>query len=617
MSTRFYIAGMEIEQPNGLNGFYMERLRDKVFGGFIRQRTSSVKGIGQVQIREPKVCNLLAVVFDKYGIDGVTDFKIIQHEKAIFIAEVDYGQYSVNEKGFANISFRDTGGVVEFDVNVEKEYEIQPLSKIYLEKTKLTGKATHTLDENLKVLSVSVVQNNPRRFYLSVPLKVSKKDSVTNGVGLDVNDISGVQQPFWRNTDTKPVSVTVGGYLEFSSKCSDNDTVRVYLLNRTNGDVRKTVELDSYANGVVLTTRKIVIDKTVEVGVGGDLVLFIEGQNDIQNYQINFVTADLAIEQDLEIRGTFVRGMFSGELMSKLIDMVSEGKYTYNDQTDFGKKLFITNGFNLRANSTNLKVVMMKVFMALDKMFGLSLSIEGSTVTIRQNKDEYALSGVYDFKNENSVVISSTSDLYVSEIKVGYSEWKSETLLGNLETNSPRTYDTGIKKVKGSADLMVNEMILSGRLIEKVRRLQFDILKNNQSTDDKYDNALFGIWTNGQEAIIGNTGLNEALNPMQVLMNQEVNYGHCRGFYYRTGEGNVTETLLNIKQNKDFEETKGYFTGRKVMVSGTGTLKDYISFGNIARVKYGGGYVRFWIMNDTYRIQTNAYTVDGYEISEK
>ena len=617
MSTRFYIAGVEIEQPNGLNGFYMERVRDKVFGGFIRQRTSSAKGIGQVQITDSKVCNLLAVVFKKYGIDAVTEFKIVQNENTIFIAEVDYANYSTDEKGFASISFRDTGGVVDFDVNVEKEYELETYSKVYLEKTKLTGKATHTLDDNLKVLSVSVIYANSRRFYLSVPIKVSKKDSVTNGVGLDVSDVSGVQQPFWRNTDTKPVSVTVGGYLEFSSSSNSNDLVKIYLINRTNGDARNNIELYSYTNNQTSTTHKIVIDKTLEVGVGGDVVLFIEGQSDIENYKIQFEKADLAIEQDLEVRGTFVKGIFAGALISKLIDTVSDGKYTYNDQTDFGTKLFFTNGFNLRGNTTNLKVIFMKLFMAMDKMFGLVLSIDKNVVTIRQSKDEYQLSGVFKLPNVNRLNLSALSDLYLSEIKFGYSEWKSETLLGNLEFNSPRTYDTGVKKTKSNLDLTINEVIASGRLIERVRRLQFEILKNNEKTDDKYDNSIFCLWTNGQDVILGNSGLNEHLNPINNLLNHEIDYGHNRGFYYRTGDGNVSENVGGVIQNKNIEETKGYFTGRKIVVEGSGTLKDYLSFGNVGLFEHGGSNLRFWINSDTYRLQTNTYTVEGYEISEQ
>ena len=64
MTTKFYIAGIEIEQPGGLNGFYLERIRDKVFHGFIRQRTSSVKGIGQVLITNETICNLLKLTFE-------------------------------------------------------------------------------------------------------------------------------------------------------------------------------------------------------------------------------------------------------------------------------------------------------------------------------------------------------------------------------------------------------------------------------------------------------------------------------------------------------------------------------------------------------------------------
>jgi hypothetical protein len=613
MITKFFIAGMEIPQPQGLNGFYLERFRDKVFNGFIRQRTSSVKGIGQVMIKNKKVTNLLRQTFLAYGIDAVTEFRIEQDNRVVYLAEVDYGQYSTNHNGYATISFRDTGNVVGFDVNVEKEYDILPTQKYFLEKTKLTGKATHTLEDSLKDIVQSVVNTDYRRVLLSVPMKVSNKDSVTNGIGLDVKNITGVQSPFWKNSDTKPVKITVGGILNFDTKSSDNDQVTVYLLNRINGNLKESKKLFTFENNNTLKSISVVIDEVAEVGVGGDVVLFIEGTSDQTSYTINFKVADLVVEQDLEINGSEVYGMKGDELLRALLLKMQVG-YTLNNQSTIAKKIFITNGYLLRNTYKEMTASFMKVFRLLNKLSPITLNIKGDEIIIKDKQDDYKNAGLFVLKNVSSSTVTAMSEMFATEVKLGYSEWKSETILGNLEYNSTRVYDTAIKKVKGTLDYTINEAIASGRLIERQRRLQYNILKNNVNSDDKYDKNLFCMVLNNEAVQIGANGVNEEINPVQLLKNHLVDIGHLKDFYFRTADGNANITVKGTKQNANVNGTIGYFTGNKVMVQGNCTIEEYANFGDKALFKHDGSDLTVWVTNDLYRIQTNTYVVEGYEI---
>lgn len=616
MITKFYLAGIEIEQPEGINGLYLERIRDKVFGGFIRNRTTSVKGIGSITITDLEVCQILKLEFDANGIDGVTEFRIEQNDEAVYLAEVDYGQYSVNHNGHVTISLRDPEGIVQFDTNVAKEYEIEPTVSIFLDKTELTGKATHTVGESN---IVSRGQPNGSPFLFSVPLKVSVKDSVTNGIGLDVIASESVISPFWQNTDTKPVNVAIGGYLAFTATSSSTDQVRVYLANRINGVVANEILILEFQTNMSITSKTVIIDKYLTVAVGGDVCLLVKGSGSVQGYNYTFQTADVSVIQDLEIKGSDVFGMNASLLMGELIEKVSDGKLTFIDLSLIGKYPFITNGLCLRGNKANIKTSFLKLFMGLSKIYNLIITIENNVVYLKSKEENYKSSGAFPLENDSSITLNSKiktamSDKFLTEIKTGYTEWKSDTVTGNLEFNSPRVYDTTVKKSKSVLDITVNEMVASGKIIEKQRRLQYEILKSSEKTDDKNDNTLFIIDTDGVKSILGKNGINEGINPVFMLRNIANEYGHCKNFIYRTGEGNVNEEIAGERQSGDLEGLTGYFTGMQVMIEGSCNLMTYLSFGDKVTIDFEGKQTDIWIEEDLYRLQTNNFTIKGLEI---
>lgn len=618
MITKFYLAGVEMEQPEGINGLYLERIRDKAFGGFIRKRTSSIKGIGSVTIVDLEMCLILQSEWDAKGIDGVTEFKIVQNEEAIYLSEVDYGQYSVNQNGHATIAFRDPQGIVQFDSNIDKEYEILPAGSIFLDKTELTGKATHAID-TANVVSRGTPGGKP--FFFSVPLKVNAKDSVTNGIGLDVKAVEGLQAPFWQNNDTKPVKISVGGYLAFTAVSNAIDHVTVSVVSRINGSIFEVFTLLQFDTNTVSQNRTVIIDKIINVGVSGDVCLLIQGTESITGYNYTFQTADISVGQDLEFKGSSVSGLLASTLLSSLVVKMSEGLLTFVDEALVIQNPFITNGLCLRQNDGTIKVSFLKLFTGLSKIYNLALSIESSVVYLRKKDTNFKRSGSYSLiNNENievsTVVLSALSDKFLSEIKVGYSEWKSDTVLGNLEFNSGRTYDTAFKKTKSSLDLTVNELVASGKLIEKQRRLQYEILKSNEKTDDKNDNTLFIIDSDGARSILGTNGINEGINPVQILLNHSLENGHCKEFTYRTGEGNVSVEVLGNIQNASFLSLTKFFTGRQVLIEGNCTLLDYLSLDDKVLIQFDGKEMEAWIEEDLYRLQTNSFTIKGLEIAQ-
>lgn len=618
MNTKFYLSGVEIEQPEGINGLYLERIRDKVFGGFIRKRTSSIKGIGSVKITDLEVCQILKSEFEANGIDGVTEFSIIQNNEAIYISEVDYAQYSVNQNGHATIAFRDPQGIVEFDSNLDKEYEIEPSSSIFLDKTELTGKSTHSINP-LNVVSRG--QPNGKPFLFSIPLKVNAKDSVTNGIGLDVVALEDLKAPFWQNNDTKPVKISVGGLLKFTVSGSSNDNITIAILSRINSIVSEKITIFQFSSNTTPQTRTVILDKVITVGVGGDVCLIVEGTDSIQGYNYTFETADVSVSQDLEFTGSTISGLLATTLLSKLIEKISEGKLSFVDESFVTISPFITNGWCLRANNRPIKTSFFTVFKGLCKIYNLALSIEGNTVFLRNKDVNYKRSGAFPLNNTENVQITSLiktamSDKFLTEIKVGYGNWKSDTILGNLEFNSTRTYDTSIKKTKSVLDLTVNEFVASGKMIEKQRRLQYEILKSNEKTDDKNDDTLFIIDTLNGKSIVGTNGINEGINPVVILKNHTLEHGHCKTFIYRTGDGNVTAEVLGEVQNKDFTELPKTFTGMQMMVEGSCDLLTYMSFDDKMVIDFQGQPTELWIDEDLYRLQTNSFTIKGFEIAK-
>jgi hypothetical protein len=618
MTTKFYIAGIEIKQPEGVNGLYMERVRDKIFGGFIRKKTSSIKGVGSIKITDLEVCSILKSEFEANKINGKTDFKIVQNDEVIYEAEVDYNNFSENHNGHISISFRDTKGIVEFDANLDKEYEIEPTGSITLDKTELTGKATHTIDTQ-NVVSRGRINGSP--FLFSIPLKVNAKDSVTNGIGLDVKAVEGSEYPFWQNSGNNLVKIKVGGYLSFNVSSSSTDHVKIVLVNRVSSKDVERITLFEFDSNTVEIKREVIIDKVVSVGVGGDVCLSVIGSESIQGYNYTFQTADMAISQDLEIDNSEINGLLASRLLSELIKNVGGGNLTFVDEAFTDIHPFITNGLCLRQNKSNIKTSFTKLFSGLSKIYSLILTIENNIVYLRKKKENYKISGAFPLSEIDAVTIgkvlkTSISGMFYSEVKAGYSEWKSDTLLGNLEYNSTRIYDTEFKTSKSSLDLMVNEMVASGKIIEKQRRMKYDFLKSNEKTDDKNDNTLFIIDSNGSRSILGANGINESINPIKIIENHELEIGHCKELLYRTGEGNVTIEVLEQKQNKDFLGMNQYFTGMQVMINGSCDLLSYMSFDDKVTVDFRGETIEVWIEEDLYRLQTNTFNIKGLEIAK-
>ena len=609
--TKFYVADIETQQPEGINGYYMERIKDKVFEGFIRSRSTGVKGIGQVTFTDRIVCDVINSAFEIQGVDASIEFRIEQDSVGIYIAEVDFNNYSVNHKGFITVGFRDEGGVSVFDSNLDKEYELTANKSIFIPKTNLVGMVSHSVDEALNVLQSS--KNYGSVIATGIPLKVKNKDSVGGGIGLDVKDTS-TYQPFWTNSTDRTVRINVGAYFEISSTSDNTCNVSFTLIQRQAGVIQNTISVYSYSSSSTLSIQTIVIDEFINVPVGGDVVLWIKGDNDTQSYSITINKGDVSVTEDLDIKGSSVSCIKVSDAIRQLVALSSDGLLTVQDEVF--KNEYLTNGFCLRGADNVLKVSLLNLFVGLSKLFNLVLNIDNGIVKIQKkevrNKNGGASILVEDYKIE-SIISTTATAKYVNQIKVGCDIWQSDTVLGNEEYNSNRTYQTGIKKTKESLDRTIKEFSISGKIIEKVRRQQNEILLNNQKTDTKYDDTLFLIDSDGSAATVGLNGLNERFNPIEQLNNLSFEYGHCGDFSFLNGNGNTTGVVLGNKQNKTIVGNK-YFTGRMIMVEGICSLNAYLSLQDKAFFDFNGSDTTILIENDSYRIQTNKFTIQGYEI---
>lgn len=609
---KFYIDGLEIEQPEGINGLYLGRKRDEVFGGFVRQRIANVKGIGEIKIKDEIICQILKLIWEQYGYDAVLPFEIRNDTETIYMAEVDFGQYSVNENNEATISFRDTDPMALFNANIDNTVELEPTDTIWIPKTDLTGKTTHSTPDEYKILASSRIDTFT--INATVPLKVSQSDSVGDGIGLDTLD-AGVISPFWKNNSEKIIRVNLQCLFQFTAETEISDSISIIATTRQDGRDIETFTLYTFTSISTPTLQNVIINKMINVPVGGDLTMVFKGTSSIKNYKITFTDGHVSIEEDLDIQGSYVKGLFLKNAMQQLITKASDTMTVINDAYR-ESNLFITNGFNLRGNSEKIKISFTDLFRGMSKIDNLILNIDGTICRIEKKEANYNNATESDLSNIaqiESTTITTLGSMFVNQILTGYDIWKSETTLGNQEFNSPRVYKTGIQKAINSVNKRVTEFITAGRIIEKTRRIQYLITKSSDSTDGKYDESIFLIDTNGSSANVGINGLNEALNPVVSLRNLEIDYGHCKGFNFVTGEGNTTTTVNGEPQYISIETT-GFFTGRNVIVECSMNLEDYLTLGDFAIFDSGGTKEKMLIDEDTYRLQTNKATITGKEV---
>lgn len=609
---KFYIDGLEIEQPQGINGLYLGRKRDSVFGGFVRQRIANVKGIGEITIKDEIICQILKLIWEQYGYDAVLPFEIRNETETIYLAEVDFGQYSVNHNNEATISFRDTDPMALFNANIDNVVELEATDTIWMPKTNLTGKTTHSTPDKYKILASS--RHDTFTINSTVPLKVSQADSVGDGIGLDTLD-ADVISPFWKNNSEKIIRVNLQCLFQFTAQTEISDTIKIIASTRQDGLAIETFVLYTFTSTSTQSVQNVVINKMITVPVWGDLILTIQGTNAIKNYKIEFSIGQVSIEEDLDIQGSYVKGLFLKNAMSQLIGKASSTMTLINDAYK-DSNLFITNGYNLRASSGTIKTSFTELFKGMSKIDNLVLNIEENVCKLEKKEVNYKNSIESDLSNIAEIETTMTTtlgEIFVNQIEIGYQNWKSETTLGNQEFNSTRVYKTSINKAINSVNKIVTEFITAGSIIEKTRRIQYLITKSSDSTDSKYDDTIFLIDTDGANANVGINGLNEALNPMVSLSNLEIDYGHCKAFNFVTGEGNVTAEVNGEQQNKSITTT-GYFTGRNTMIECSMNLEDYLTLGNFAIFNSGGIETKILIDEDTYRLQTNKATITGREI---
>jgi len=204
-------------------------------------------------------------------------------------------------------------------------------------------------------------------------------------------------------------------------------------------------------------------------------------------YSITFVS---------RYKTTYVKAFRAQYLFSKLIDKVTEGKYTAATSAYFEKysNVVFTCGNALRGFSDAiLKWSWSDFFQFWDSFDSVGINVVGNVVDFGAKGDLIDTVNIIDLVQPSNFKLAMATDMLYNELEIGYPELKNDigVLNGNEEFNTKYLYSLGVMKKPAKMD-KVSKIAAGCYPIEKIRVTTV----NKDTTDYKNDNDVFPLYIN-------------------------------------------------------------------------------------------------------------------------
>lgn len=582
----FSLNNTNIEQPTGIIGLYLTEVRSDRYFGIVRRKTARVKGIGQVQFIEPKAVNLISKLFQQQKLDANINFQVKDnYGNEFYSGYLDFATQTRTEQGI-NISFRDDEPINQFDSNVDTIYSIEPNTQITLKKQNIFGVLSHEIDTNLA--SVFSTQE------FAIPFKAKNKESVGEGLAMSVTNVFGTS-PVYINNTTQPKNINVTGQLIFQASSATANTFNVALEVLSDaGSVIKDLHMVSFSANGTLANKNVIFRQAITLQPNESISIMIHSVNG--ECSMNFDSASfLSIEEDVFENESQCYAISVYDIFQSLVNS-SNGELTFDSNIAKLKKLYITNGYNIRGIKSNINASFGKIFDDLKKIFCLSCNSDLNKIIMSYIKD---LPNGYIQHLDRSYIVdlnyTFASEYVHNTVKAGYNTWQSGTQLGNEETNTNAEYASKYKNIKSSLDLVCSNLITASKLIEYVRRMQYKQDKSNSATDDKFDESLFLIDTESEA--------NETLSPLEILKNWQFFLGYSSEYNHLSSTG-------GYKSLEGYEQVKfasGGITGEIVNIQLNENFATYNQIYNVFSYNEGTQIKKALLLRKEYRLTQNTF----------
>ena len=572
---KFFVGGTEVDEPEGTEGMHFQKTRNERFGGILQRNIGRVIGLGELLFSQPIVIGILAEAFREKKLDAVVPIRMEQYDGTTIIeGEINFSNFRRLQQGWA-VTIRDSGGIEIFLKEADTEKELFPTQTKLLTPYELLEGSTHGIDEKL----AAIVYKKPAAKSLAhaIPWKATTGKSNAAGqyqsVGVDVS-------PVWTNTTNAVQTVKIEGNVLVSYRAGTSESVRLALCVKSSGTVLLD---DTQATLAVTTTTQegaLVVKATIQVPANADVFLFMDSTDTATDFSFEYDPKSyLYIGLDVELAASEVVGLNADILLWSLTSMPFSARVL----SDY----FITDGLRLRgATGKGLITSFGQIWDDLHKLKPLILNWDGSGLMVEELETYIRNAGVsLELYSPAYYEIRPCLDVLHSGIIAGFNRWQSETPTGGQEENAVARWNTPIRNSESLLNAECQTLTGSKRLIEKIRRKQYEEAGSSTAQDDSDDRQLVVIKTKAGK-------WNTEFTPLQIALNWRFRWATSGSLTGAWKEGGAVTSAIAA--------SGAVFTGEEFAGNFSIDGSEWVQLGDVVAAYCDNVRYRVWVMDATY-----------------
>ena len=579
---RYMLGGVEVDEPVGLEGIYFEKAKSNRFFSILSNTVGRVRGVGEVSFEQPTAVQILDAAKETDGIGAEVAFQMIDNTNTTLIdSEVDMINYR-RRPNWWSVTFRDSGQLSALESQAETMVSITPNLEVTLEPVALAQEITHYIAETLNAVTWKVAATTRAlAHYPAFEALMTRAD--------ETGDFASVTNPFkeqavWINTTPNARTVEVSARLKVAQRSATAATgvLALYVINGNNVTTYSIVDV---VVGTSLETKTYTISEVITVPQNAELYLKMADFSAVSaDFEFTYDVAEsyLSINADKAVASSTAKVVTCYDALRLIAAQIAPNVSITNEVAALDTD-WITNGKQLRGNrSATLKASFGMIWDELNKIYNLVLVRTGTnSVAIRSKADYLAQLGEgVEMQSVSMYELNPVPELLYGRVNVGFLQWQSNTPSGNEETYGNEYYSTGLNRVTESLDLICTTLSASSKLMEVVRRKQFDTGGRSVSNDADYDEDLF---------IKG-----AAITPHDMLSNWECFWAVNTSQLVKT-TGTPDSTARSVTGESD------YFTGEAAVLQGVLSGEQWAQLEDVLTFYDGGLRYRVLISEASYR----------------
>ena len=575
------LGGIHVEAPGGMDGAYFEKAINNRFFSILSKNVGRVLGVGEINFEEPVAVQVLKSAWESKGVDASVNYQLIDDTGTTLVdSEINFANYR-RRPNWWSVTFRDSEQLQVLGKQVDNRVSISPNKEMTLEPVDLAQEITHTIPALLARYAWTVASTvKSLTHYPAFDALTTKADST--GDFASVTD-SSKAQAVWINTTSGARLVEITSRLVVSHR-SATATAGKLLCYVINGNTVTTYPIVDVVISTSLETKTYIIEKVLNVPQGAEVYVSMQDfDNTSADFSFEYDTklSYLCINQDKAVSSSAVRVISCANALKACCAQIAPQIVLTNEVSDLDTD-WITNGYQLRGiTSALIKISFGKLWNDLNRLHCLVLVRTGPnqlSIRKRTNWLEGLGTGI-EMKSVGTYELSPALDLLYSRIMVGYDTWQSYTPTGNEEIYGNEDFSTGLMNVEDKLNLTCYTLIASEKLIEVVRRMQFNTGSSASSADERYDEKVF---VKGR-----------AIAPSDSLKNWE-------GFWAVSSESLEKTSGMPDNSPRTISGASRYFTGETASVQGVLSGEEWAAMGNVLTFYDGGLRYRVLVTAASY-----------------